>query len=172
MHSGRTVHAYAHRILCVIVGLSLTLFIRTTSFAETGGSMGRYDGLNSTATSSDTSESEDDNFEQALLTSEEVKLNEFNNIFLDTIVYILGGLAGIMMILQLTAFAVCKMYPSWNYLFEKLSFIGITGYEDGWVLPSIKIALLGVLSYLCISGIMKSIISFILGWFVNIIHFN
>ncbi len=184
MHTDRAVHAYAHRILCVMTVILLTMFTNITAFASTTENtadtsstqsainpMDRYDGLNSTITSSDNSQPQG-NLEQALQTREEIELNEFNNVFLDTVIYIIGGLAGVMMLLQLTAFAICKVYPSWNYLIEKLSVIGITGYEEGWILPTIKILLLGILSYLCISGTMKNIISFILGWFVNVIHFN
>lgn len=192
MHTNRAVHAYAHRILCVTLVILLAVFSSTTTFAA-GESQpesttqvftdpfDRYDGLSSSpAVIVDSDDSADDennsssqgDLEQALQTRDEIELNEFNNVFLDTVIYIIGGLAGMMMLLQITAFAVCKVYPSWNHLIEKLSFIGITGYEDGWILPSIKILLLGILSYFCISGVMKNIISYILGWFVNLVNFN
>lgn len=112
------------------------------------------------------------NLEEANRTAEDIKIEEFNGSFLDTTIYIIGGLSGIMMLLQITAFAICKLFPSWNHLVAKLSKIGISGYEDGWLAPTIKILLLGILGYLCISGTMKHLIAYILGWYTNIIHFD
>ena len=96
---------------------------------------------------------------------EAIDTESFNNDFIDTAIYIIGGLAGITMMLQIAAFCFTKVYPSTNRFFEKLKFIGIDGYDRGFVVPTIKILLLGILSFFCISGLLKQIIAYILGWF-------
>lgn len=195
MHNSRTIHSYAYRILYLIL-LSAAIFfcnayaVSADIFSSvTPESFDRYgnatipsapsqddadtDGNTSNSSGSNMSQGNASNTVQdALDQREDIEVSEFNNATLDTIVYIIGGLAGMMMLLQISAFVVCRVFPSWNAVIAKLSFLGITGYEDGWLAPTIKIALLGVFSYLCISGVIKRVVIFILGWFVTTFNFQ
>lgn len=155
----------------------LSLCVAPTAFADDTSSsvtsspseFDRYKDLTSnTAPGGASATTSSGDLESANKTKEEIEVEEFNNDFLDTVIYIIGGLCGIMMLLQITAFAVCKLFPSWNHILEKLSKIGITGYEDGWLVPTLKILLLGIFGYLCISGTMKHLIAYILGWYANV----
>lgn len=141
-----------------------------TGSGSAGTNAGGNTGSNTGSTT--TNQGSSNTLQDALDQREDIEVSEFNNATLDTIVYILGGLAGMMMLLQISAFVICKVYPSWNGVIAKLSFLGITGYEDGWLFPTIKIALLGVFSYLCISGVIKRVVIFILGWFVTTFNFQ
>lgn len=180
MHRARTIHSHAYRILCLIsISLIMLTVLSMPVYAADNNTLpfDRYDEPDSSVSSADSSSSSSPStsgsaLDQAVATREEIELEAFNNAFFDTAVYIIGGIAGMMMLLQITAFAICKVYPSWNHLVAKLSVIGITGYEDGWLAPTIKILLLGVFAFLCISGTMKRIIFFILGWFVQFVNFN
>lgn len=163
-------------MVCVLLSICISPVVfaddTTTSITDPVG-FDRYDDLENTiAPGVDVEAESGSDLEAANKTKEEIDVEEFNNSFLDTVIYIIGGLSGIMMLLQITAFAVCKLYPSWNHVIAKLSKIGISGYEDGWIAPTIKILLLGILGYLCISGTMKHLIAYILGWYTMIIDFS
>lgn len=176
MYKSRAVHTYAYRILCMILALALAVFISPVANAEAGmapKAFDRYDHLETTiAPGASEATSTEGDLDSANKSKEELDIEEFNGSFLDTVIYIIGGLCGIMMLLQITAFAVCKLYPSWNHIIAKLSKIGISGYEDGWIAPTIKILLLGILGYLCVSGTMKHLVAYILGWYTNFIKFD
>lgn len=160
----------------ILLALAIFWFSTYTASASTNSvtpePFDRYGNASSVAGGSTTNQGTSNDLQNALDQREDIEVSEFNNATLDTIVYILGGLAGMMMLLQISAFVICKVYPSWNSVIAKLSFLGITGYEDGWLFPTIKIALLGVFSYLCISGVIKRVVIFILGWFVTTFNFQ
>lgn len=146
----------------------------TTAISVQAYEFDRYNHLENTISPEVEEEAptEDGDLEAVDKTKDEIELEDFNGTFVDTVIYIIGGLSGMMMLVQLTAFTVCKLYPSFNRYVAKLSKIGITGYEDGWIAPTLKILLLGILAYLCISGTMKYIVAYILGWFTNFVHFE
>lgn len=125
----------------------------------------RYSGLTNSTPASPTPGSPEANVDP-VKEKEDIDRDQFNNAFIDTAIYIIGGLSGMMMLLQIAAFCVTRVYPSTNKFFEKLKVIGIDGYDRGFVVPTIKILLLGVLSYFCVSGLLKQAVAYILGWFV------
>ncbi len=137
---------------------------------KNGYSIGRNDNLTNavpqTTSKPGVINSDDSELIDPVKSKEAIDTESFNNDFIDTAIYIIGGLAGFMMMLQIAAFCFTKVYPSTNRFFEKLKFIGIDGYDRGFVVPTIKILLLGILSFFCISGLLKQIIAYILGWFV------
>lgn len=105
--------------------------------------------------------------EDAALSKEELDVREFNGSALDTILYILGGISGFLMIIQISLFVMAKVFPTTNRFLEKFKKIGIDGYADGYVFPTIKILLLGFFAYFCISGTFKRVIIYIISWFVT-----
>lgn len=131
--------------------------LRTAEAASSGIPMDRY---SSSSQTSQTSTSD-----TYLEGKEDIDQERFNGEVLDTIIFFLGGIAGFAMILHVAAFSVVRIFPSTNRVFEKLKFLGIDGYDDGLIIPIIKILLLGVLSFLCISGYMKRLVGFIFGLF-------
>ena len=101
---------------------------------------------------------------------EEIDKEEFNGTILDTVIYVIGGLAGVMVVVQITGFILCRMFPSFNEKLGKLKFLGITGYEDSVFSFCIKVGLLGMLSYFSISGMLKRFLGWIFGLITNILH--
>ena len=168
MRRGNSVHSAKKRNISIIF-IVIWLVISTIALAVPAYAEGfdHYDNTSITPVQS-TSSSSTSSINEPNITKEELDVKEFNGPFLDTFIYILGGVSGFMMILQLTAFIATKLYPSANRWVEKLSKIGIDGYSDGFVFPTIKILLLGVFAYLCISGYFKQIIVYIVSWFVTL----
>lgn len=97
----------------------------------------------------------------------DINYQKFNGDVLDTILFTIGGLASLMMLLQFTAFCVTRIFPVTNEIFSHLKCIGIDGYADGFVLPSIKILLLGIFSFFCFSGYLKLTVGHVISFFVN-----
>lgn len=167
-------------------GIALSLFLiifATFSFSMTALADGtdidcshiyqlnRYEELTtSSPTSPGTDPDAPSNNVDPVKEKDEIDRDQFNNAFIDTAIYILGGLAGMMMLLQIAAFCMTRVYPSTNKFFEKLKVIGIDGYDRGYVVPTVKILLLGVLSFFCVSGLLKQAVAYILGWFVVIFN--
>lgn len=168
MRGGNSVYSAKKRNISIIF-IVIWLVISTIALAVPAYAEGfdHYDNTSITPVQS-TSSSNTSSTTEPNITKEELDVKEFNGSFLDTFIYILGGVSGFMMILQLTAFIATKLYPSANRWVEKLSKIGIDGYSDGFVFPTIKILLLGVFAYLCISGYFKQIIVYIVSWFVTL----
>lgn len=173
--------AHAAGLLCLIV---LVVFLRETSviaFAASGDKNSTkgeteisgtipFDRYGDTSTIISSSTSSDDVIlnKEPGETKDQVDLEEFNGRTLDTIIYILGGISGFMMILQIAFYCLCRVFTSLNELVSKLKFAGITGYDDSLATFCIKAGLLGILSYLCLSGIMKQFIGWVLGLLTNI----
>lgn len=163
-----------HLISCLLCVWVLFQCLAVVSFADGEGlafdhyddvSVSMPEGSGDSSSISSSNESTSMTVEDAAISKDELEVKQFNSDFLDTFLYILGGIAGFMMILQITAFVCTKIYPSANRWIEKLKKIGIDGYSDGYVFPTIKILLLGVFSFFCISGYFKKILVFIISWF-------
>lgn len=176
MRRRERVHNYAYRRIIVIFLFVLFFYVMSSSLAISAVAsppiaFDRYDNLVSGAGTDTESEptgaasSTGQTPAQIAESKDEIDMRQFNGRTLDTVIFILGGLAGFMMVLQLTMFCVTRIFPSTNKWVEKLSVVGIDGYDRGFIVPTIKILLLGVLSFLCISGTMKQIVGFILGLF-------
>lgn len=164
-------------------GIALSLFLiffatfsfSTTALAEIPDNseiykLDRYYGLDNSSPTSPGTDPDTPSNVDPIKEKDEIDRDQFNNAFIDTAIYILGGLAGMMMLLQIAAFCMTRVYPSTNKFFEKLKIIGIDGYDRGYVVPTVKILLLGVLSFFCVSGLLKQAVAYILGWFVVIFN--
>ena len=182
MRRSNTVHSAKRRYLHLITGILLTLIwwgaLGVTASASSSSShividFDHYEeaSLAESQTSSSTSDPQlssplPEVARDPTLSKEEIDVKEFNGSFLDTVLYILGGISGFMMILQITVFVATRVYPATGLIFEKLKKIGIDGYADGFVFPTIKILILGLFAYVCISGTFKRVIIYIMSWFV------
>lgn len=181
MHISNRVCAHAARFLCLVLVLLAVNVMSVDAFASRGSNsssssgteingtipLDRYGETSTPTTSTNTSSGLILN-EEPEKTKDEVDLEEFNGSMLDTAIYILGGIAGFMMILQIAFYCLCRVFTSLNDLVSKLKFAGITGYDDSLPTFCIKAGLLGILSYLCLSGIMKQLIGWVLGLLTNI----
>lgn len=96
-----------------------------------------------------------------------INYEKFNGDVLDTIIFMIGGLASLVMLLELSAFSITRIFPNTNEWIAKLKFLGIDGYADGFVLPLVKISLLGLFSFFCFSGYLKLVIGHIISFFAN-----
>lgn len=163
------VYSYATRYICMIVAvlllhLAVVNVTASASSADTSAiTIDRYDSLPDA--DSTVSNGVGATVQQVEITKENLDMKQFNGSIMDTIIFIIGALAGFMMMLQITAYSICRVFPSWNDKVAKLKWLGITGYEDSLLFFSIKVGLLGVLSFLCISGVLKDFIRWILGLF-------
>lgn len=184
MRRSNTVHSAKRRHIHLIVRILLTVTIWWTALAVTASASSsssiiidfdHYDDVSLAESQSSSSASDiqsstvpPEEIKDPTLSKEEIDVREFNGTFLDTVLYILGGISGFMMILQITVFVATKIYPATGRIFEKLKKIGIDGYADGYVFPTIKILILGLFAYVCISGAFKRVIIYIVSWFVTL----
>ena len=160
----KSISSVSKRLVYLITGMIVFFSSRCTAYAE----FNRYDSLPAPTAVSTTSGIEEESAVQE--TKEEIDTREFNSTFLDTVIYIIGGLAGFIMILQISGYCICRIFPSWNEKVAKLKFLGITGYEDSILSFSVKIGLLGITSYLCLSGMIKRLIGWVFGMITNLIN--
>lgn len=167
MRRGERVYHYARYRVAVIGLLCLFLSVTLSCAAHAAVPIDRYDTSTpqSSSASSTSSTSSASSTSPYLAGKEDIDRDKFNGDVLDTIIYIIGGLAGFAVILHIFVFGVTRVYPSTNRFFEHFKVIGIDGYDKGFVIPLAKILLLGVFSFLCISGMIKQAVGFILGLF-------
>lgn len=181
MRSPNRIRSRASKLVYLAVSLVFILHLVTVPAMATPSlptiSMDRYDSIpvpavtsSTTTTSSTTSSESDVAGDSAHKDKEEIDLKEFNGTFLDTVIYIIGGLSGFMMILQIAFYCLCKVFPSLNEKLGHLKFMGITGYDDSLAVFCVKTIVMGVLSYLCLSGIIKRGIGLLIGYFANYFH--
>lgn len=180
MRSPNRIRSRASKLVYLVVSLVFILHLVTVPAMATPSlptiSMDRYDSIpvpaviSSTTTSGAITSEPDVTDDSAHKDKEEIDLKEFNGTFLDTVIYIIGGLSGFMMILQIAFYCLCKVFPSLNEKLGRLKFMGITGYDDSLAVFCIKTIVMGVLSYLCLSGIIKRGIGWLIGYFANYFH--
>lgn len=174
MRKPNRIHIITNKLFCLIIALMMfnaPLVVSAKSTTSTSNSVigfDHYDNINSNPFINDPDAPAEDSMQtrtEVNKTKEEIEVQEFNGRFLDTIIYIIGALSGVMMILQISLFTWCRLHPGTNQFLEKLKKIGIDGYEEGWIVPTIKILLLGVFSFLCMGGYIKDLIIWILSVF-------
>lgn len=178
MRSANRIRSCASKLVYLIVSLVFMVhLVEVPAMADAVPtiSFDRYENISTTvsdtsetSTTSETSKPYLD--DSAHKDKEEIDMREFNGTFLDTVLYIMGGLAGFMMILQISFFCLCRVFPSLNEKVSRLKFIGITGYDDSMIVFCVKAMIMGVLSYFCLSGLMKRAIGWLIGYLTNLFH--
>ena len=161
MRSRNRFHFIKRSYIYLII-LILTLSFSLTTYAS---SHDRYSNLVTYVEETSQADLEKDaSAIDPIITKDQIDAERFNGEVLDTVLFIIGIIALVVMLLEILIFAICKMFPSYNALLEKLNKIGIDGIADGYILAFVKLILPGIFAYLCLTGTLKQIIGFALNW--------